>query len=222
MKIRLVQEGNIQILSVSGPVVDQNIEVLRAGIRKILNGGSHRIILELMSPDELSHSALEGIASLHQLTKKHLGDLAIVYPKVPKPPEFIMECHLNRESAIKHFMSNGRVVSELSALIASYEVEIKSLREKLRLTSGSMAVEQELTALKVENKTLKQRLEELAKAFRAPQTPQAATAKISTLEAELVRLRGVIHAFQVPNSDEAYAAKVAFLEEEVARLREGE
>lgn len=219
MKIRLVREGSVQILSISGPVVGQNIEVLRAGIRKLLNGGHNRIVLEFLSPDELNSAALEGINQLVQMAKKLLGEIAIIYPKSPKPNELVVECHLNRESALKHFLSNGRVVSELSAKITSQENAIEELRKQLR-GSETGNYQKEIAALKEENKVLKLRIEEFVQVFRNPQSSQAYAAKVASLQEEMVRLRGIIQSFRVPESDEAYAAKVAFLEEEIARLKD--
>lgn len=219
MKIKLVREGSVQILSISGPVVGQNIEVLRAGIRKLLNGGHNRIVLEFLSPEELNNAALDGINQLVQMAKKLLGEIAVIYPKSPKPNELVMDCHLNRESALKHFLSNGRVVSELLAKITNQENVIEELRQQLR-GSETGNYQKEIATLKDENKLLKLRIEEFVQIFRNPQSSQAYAAKVSALEEELVHFRTIIQAFRVPESDEAYAAKVAFLEEEIARLKE--
>ena len=192
MKIHLTQESGVQILSVTDAVVDQNVQVLKAGVTKLLKNGHNRIILELLNPKEVVPSALEGISLFHPLARQLAGDLVVVFPSALKPKELKLECYPDRASALAHFNSKtgekgAGGSTELLNLVEKQKAMIEEFRKQLQ-ASGGDALGRELAALKEENKTLKLRLEELIVAFRTPQSNTAYNEKITLLENEIMRL----------------------------------
>ncbi len=77
MKLALSSEKNVEILSVSGPIAEHDVKVLRAGIQKILKTGKNRIILELLACDSLPSEVLRTLATFDIIARELSGRIVL-------------------------------------------------------------------------------------------------------------------------------------------------
>lgn len=210
MKLQLVQENGIHILSVSGPVDDQGAQVLKAGVTKLYKNGHNRVIVELLNPREVTSNAFKVFQELHALARELAGDLVIVAAGLKHPQ---IPCYVDRPSGLAHFKgSKGAPVkpaaatsasassdpdirpnmapSELIALIEKRNALIKDLRAQLKdKTAGGVdPTAKDNERLRKENEGLREKLEELIASLRIPKSVKSYDDKIMQLEAEVIRL----------------------------------
>lgn len=213
MKLQLVQENGIHILSVSEPVDVQGAQVIKAGVTKLYKNGHNRVVIELLNPREVSPHAFKMFGELHALARELAGDLVIVAAglKHPQIPSFA-----DRRAGLSHFKGAKTVAShpisaataastvvssdpdirpnmqaaDLIALLEKRNALIKDLRIQLKdKTAGGIDTSvKESERLRRENEELRAKLDELIASIRIPKSVRSYDEKIVQLEAEIIRL----------------------------------
>ena len=79
MKLARSEERGVEILSLSGGIVEHEVQVLSAGIGKLIRGGKSRIILELMEP-LVPEGFIREVISLEKIAREHTGKLVVMIP----------------------------------------------------------------------------------------------------------------------------------------------
>lgn len=77
MKLELGREGNIEILKVTGPISTENLQVLRAGVTKLLRAGRNRIVLQMLGPQTWEAEVMRELAALNLLARELAGDVVL-------------------------------------------------------------------------------------------------------------------------------------------------
>jgi len=219
MKLQLVQENGIHILSVSGPVDDQGAQVLKAGVTKLYKNGHNRVIVELLNPREVSPNAFKMFQELHALARELAGDLVIVAAGLKHPQ---IPCYPDRPSGLGHFKGSKAApakaataapvpvssdpdirpnmpAAELIALVERRNTLIKDLRAQLKdKTAGGVdPTVKDNERLRKENEELREKLDDLISSIRIPKSVKSYDDKIVQLEAEVIRLSEQINSEKV-------------------------
>lgn len=110
MKLALGAQDGIAILTGSGDISAHDLDVLRAGIKKLFHSGRHQIILELLDAEQLPADIIREI-SRFDLTARELSGRVVLAGKNAQlreqvvkfalPP--IIECFDSREAAVQYF-----------------------------------------------------------------------------------------------------------------------
>lgn len=110
MKLALGAQDGIAVLTGSGEITAHDLDVLRAGIKKLFHSGRNQIILELLDADQLPPDIIREL-SRFDLTARELSGRVILAGKNAQlkeqvrkfalPP--IIECFDSREAAVQYF-----------------------------------------------------------------------------------------------------------------------
>ncbi len=205
MKLALSSEKNVEILVAQGPIVAHDIQVLRAGIQKILRTGKNKIILELPGSDELPSEVLRELATFDIVARELAGRIvlaqvspllkskievfakppvilsfetrpqALGFLNAPPPPEVMPEAAKPAESDT-HLLE----FSNLKAQVAELERKNKALEEQIVVTTLKRRMPGDEAVYLEKIKTLEAKIEALLTAAPAPAAaPAAAPASIA-------------------------------------------
>jgi hypothetical protein len=78
MKIKLVVESGIHILLLTDTVTVKDVEIIGAGLRKLLKNGKNRIILELDGSESLPDEVIRDIGFLDNMARELAGRIVLV------------------------------------------------------------------------------------------------------------------------------------------------
>lgn len=182
MKLSLASTKGVEILSVSGSIIDHGAKVLRAGLTKILKTGKNRIVLELPSSQDLSSDAIRDIAAFDVLARELSGRIVLagVSPALrtkieafAKPP--VILCFDTSESAVDFFTAPPRPETPATAEIKGLKAEEDAMRKRI-------------LELERENKALKEQVVVTTIARRPPAHEADYTRRIDSLESKLEKM----------------------------------
>lgn len=197
MKVALSNERGVEILSVTGSVVDHDAKILRAGVTKILKTGKNKIVVELGTPEvdqEFSSEALREMAAFDVLARELSGRLVLagISPALrvkieafAKPP--IVLCFATRKEALD-FLTTPPAPTKaepplpVAAGAPTDSGELTSLHEEQN------ALKARLLQLEAENKTLQEQVVLATIARRAPANEEVYQEKIGNLEAKIEKM----------------------------------
>jgi hypothetical protein len=212
MKLKLVQENNIQILMVSEGVTSKDVEIIKAGITKILKTGKNKILLEVNGSDTLPDDVIRDIGIMDNLARELSGRIVIVTSNAAlkkkldifaTPP--LILCFVDRKSAMAAFSPQGPLdegkkkhapapplPAPPAPALSSASVSTPQPVSKdtiLAREAGDLGVlRKDLAELKRENQILHDRLLALVENRRQSVDSTALTAKIRALELEVEKL----------------------------------
>lgn len=203
MKLNLRHEDSVAILEVSGAVDGHNLNVLKAGITKLLQDGKNRIVLYMLDATELQGDVIRDLAIIDVYARELAGKIILVSPSkelkesvklFAKPP--VVPILSSLEQALDFFKKAGpqeEDEEESGALKAQLEAknkEIESLEARLKRLDPSEI--QNLRALNAQLKTkvtfLEEQIEQVLKERRNPSDTEGFLEKISALEESVKRL----------------------------------
>lgn len=188
----------MEILSVTGPVVDLDAKILRAGITKILKTGKNKIVVEFSepsAPQELSANALREMAAFDVLARELSGRLVLgsVSPELrvkieafAKPP--VVLCFGTRKEAIDFLTAPPTSAKIETPPPAALTGEPAPNAELASLHEEQNALKSRLLMLEEENKALKEQVVITTLTRRAPENEAAYHEKIEGLEAKVAKL----------------------------------
>ncbi len=190
MKIALETLKGISVLSVTETVTEHDIEVLRAGLVKILKTGKNKIILELPKNDSLPSEVIRELASFDIMARELAGRLvlagitAVLKTKIEvfaMPP--VILTFENREKAIEFFAAPPAVETPVApANIAnSNEAAAAAVDEQNSFKTRIHELEQE-------NKLLKEQIVLATIARRPPSDEAGYLEKIASLEGKIAKM----------------------------------
>jgi anti-anti-sigma regulatory factor len=190
LKIALETLKGISVLSVTETVTEHDIEVLRAGLVKILKTGKNKIILELPKNDSLPSEVIRELASFDIMARELAGRLvlagitAVLKTKIEvfaMPP--VILTFENREKAIEFFAAPPAVETPVApANIAnSNEAAAAAVDEQNSFKTRIHELEQE-------NKLLKEQIVLATIARRPPSDEAGYLEKIASLEGKIAKM----------------------------------
>jgi anti-anti-sigma regulatory factor len=191
VKLKLTHEKGVEVLSASGPIVDHESKVLRAGISKILKTGKNKIILELPASPDLSTGVIREIAAFDVLARELSGRIVLsgVTPGLKtkieafaQPP--VILSFESKDKALEFFAAPA--VPETSAAPAQLSPE--RLEELEKLKSEDRLLRSRLHSLEQENKRLKEQVVLTTIARRPPSDEADYARRISYLETKLQKI----------------------------------
>ncbi len=168
MKLKLITQEKVTILSISEEILPAQTAILKAGVSKLFNSGTKTVILDLSEATKLEPPILTEVYHLVQLAAQLKGRLIIVSPVVGSG-------HVStREEAIK------LVRLDLSSLLAT-QATLNSQLEKLHKkktdlnakVSGAKTSGSQMKKLRHENSWLKSRVHQLESQIRGLLTTRA-------------------------------------------------
>jgi anti-anti-sigma regulatory factor len=194
VKLKLTHEKGVEVLSASGPIVDHESKVLRAGISKILKTGKNKIVLELPESPDLSAGVIREIAAYDVLARELSGRIVLsgVSPELKgkiesfaQPP--VILCFESRAKALDFFSTPPQAdataaTPALSAAAAAAHEELEKLKSEDRLMRSRMH------SLEQENKRLKEQVVRATIARRPPHDEADYARRISFLEGKLQKI----------------------------------
>lgn len=196
MKIALSSEKNVAILSVSDTVDDREIQVLRAGIKKILGSGKNRIVLELQGTQDLSSDILRELAAFDALARELSGRVvlagvsATLKTKIEtfaKPP--LILCFETRAKAIEFLTEPPKPEIPPAAVAAAQAAPApEQLKELQALQQEQGALRGRLQQLEKENAGLREQIVAATIARRPPADEAQYIDRIQKLEAKTEKL----------------------------------
>ena len=203
MKIALVAEKSIPILTASEGITTHDLQVLRAGVIKLFKSGKNKIILELPNLDSLPGEVIRELSTFDLLARELSGRLVIagvnaaLKTKIEvfaKPP--IVLTFESREKALEFLTAPptpevppttaASTTAAPSAPGAVAPPVATGEADELRAEQSSM--KQRLHDLELENKLLKEQIILATIARRPPNDEVAYVEKIQTLEAKIEKL----------------------------------
>jgi len=212
VKLELRRDGDIQILSVSGPVAEKEIGVLKAGIMKYFRDGKNKIILEMRSASDLTPENLREFALLHLIATELSGsvvlagvdsDTALRIKTFSSPP--MIQAFATAELATQYFKAPKKkpalattkpkqpqpeAAKPPAPEPALTPEESSRIRAQFRQkeTQDIMVLRKEIESLKAQNLTLIEQVEALMKDRRIPPNDASALERIETFKALGVQL----------------------------------
>jgi len=203
MKLNLRHEDSVAILEVSGAVDSHNLNVLKAGITKLLQDGKNRIVLYMLDATELQGDVIRDLAIIDVYARELAGKIILVSPSkelkesvklFAKPP--VVPILSSLEQALDFFKKAGpqgedeEESGELKVQLEAKIKEIQSLEARLKRLDPSEI--QNLRALNAQLKTkvtfLEEQIEQVLKERRNPSDAEGFLEKITALEESVKRL----------------------------------
>lgn len=77
MKLKLEQQDDIGLITLSGEISDSDSDLLRDRILEHIESGGHDVILNLAAVQSVDSKALETLLSLNEMIAERLGRLVI-------------------------------------------------------------------------------------------------------------------------------------------------
>jgi anti-anti-sigma regulatory factor len=203
MKVALRHEDSVAILEVSGSVDVHNFQVLKAGITKLLRDGKNRIILSLVSAEELESDVLRELAIIDVYARELSGKIVLSAPSeelresvkiFAKPP--VIPILSSVELGLDYFKKSAPVEEEesdpeiLKEAIKAKEKEVAALEARLKLIDPKEAIQLRAANAELKAKVglLEQQVEELLNSKRQPVEAEGFLEKITALEETVKQL----------------------------------
>jgi anti-anti-sigma regulatory factor len=188
MKIALTSEKNIQVLTASGAVAEHEVQILRAGLKKILSTGKNRIALELTLMDDLPAAVIREVATFDLLARELGGRIVLagVSPLLrtkieafAQPP--VILSFETREKAVEFLSLPPQ--PEIPPIAPSGQAYIPPIAN-----AEVNPLQTRVHDLEAENRRLREQLVLATIARRPPADEPAYLAKIQLLEAKLEKI----------------------------------
>jgi anti-anti-sigma factor len=204
MKISLGQQDGIAVLEVKGAIDIRNLQVLKAGLSKLLRDGRNRIILNLEDSDTLDSDVIREIAILNVFARELAGQILITstnetlkenilnFSKPPVVP-FLPTIAL----AVEYFQKqkpetedSPEDAAELRKKLELKEKEVEALLAKIKMLDPSELQRARSATVEAQARAdlLKAQLEKLLLERRAPVDASGFIAKIDALEETVKKL----------------------------------
>ncbi len=204
MKIQLRNQDGIEVLELEGSIDAHDMQVLKAGITKLLRAGKNRIILSFADSIALiTGDILREIAILDLFAKELAGAVVLAtsnekltqvilnytkpsvlsaFPEVKLAVSFFKNA---KEESLKPF--DSKVANEQ---LAAKDTEISALKNQLKLLDPREVADlrKKNAELLKQNGMLEEELAASLKVRRAPPTVAAYEQKVNLLEGSLARL----------------------------------
>jgi anti-anti-sigma regulatory factor len=198
LKIKLESLKNIPVLSVTEEVTKRDVDVLRAGLIKILKTGKNKIILELPSNESLPSEVIRELASFDIMARELAGRLVLagITPglktkiEVFAMPPVILTFE-NREKAVEFLSTPPAPEAPPSSVVAPAGASTAAANnDELAafLRSEQSAFKTRIQELEQENKFLKEQIVQVTIARRPPSDESGYREKIVDLEAKIEKL----------------------------------
>lgn len=204
MKLTLVQHQGIEVLTGTGEISGHDLQVLRAGLVKLLKSGKNRIVLELPEASSIPTEVLAELSKFDLLARELSGRIVLsgVSPSVraqiarhAKPP--VIECFDQLKDALAYFRPSGAIDENLptqpsaaAAPAPSPEDGEKHLKAKTEIRDRELAglneLRKKIADLENENQLLQDRLIAAITERRAyPPKDSTQAARLQSLEERL-------------------------------------
>jgi hypothetical protein len=202
MKLALTAEKSIPVLTVSEGITEHDVQILRAGIIKLLKSGKNKIILEVPNLDSIPGEVIRELSSFDIAARELSGRLVVagVSPGLKtkievfaKPP--IILTFESRAQAVEFFLSPPKPEVPATAApgtapaaggVAAGAPLVSPEAEALKAEQNSM--KQKLHDLEADNKLLKEQIILATIARRQPKDEVAYLEKIQLLESKIEKL----------------------------------
>jgi anti-anti-sigma regulatory factor len=199
LKLALTAEKSIPILTATEGITEHDVQVLRAGIIKLLKSGKNKIILEVPDLDSMPSEVIRELSSFDIAARELSGRLVVagvstgLKTKIEvfaKPP--IILTFETRAKAIEFFLTPPKPeipatapgVAPAAGAVAPGSLPPEA--EALKAEQNSM--KQRLHDLEAENKLLKEQIILATIARRQPRDEVAYLEKIQLLEGKIEKL----------------------------------
>lgn len=206
MKLALRREDSFAVLEITGGVDEHNLEVIKAGLSKLLQNGQNRIVLFFPEADAsgIESAVMRELAILDVFARELAGQIVIASPspelkesvtRFAKPPviPIVADLELAREFFQRLNAPAEEARTEAETLQKQLEVksgEVRALEARLKQLDPA-----QLDSLRAENATLRAKLgdleiqvERLTLEKRKPVDTAGLLEKIDTLEQSLTQL----------------------------------
>lgn len=201
MKIKLARELGAEILALEGPVSTAELDVLRAGITKLLRDGRNRVVVELSPDQDISAEAIRELARLDLLARELSGGILIsgLTPRIlQKVASFMnpqsLRAYATRAEALQVFAPRPKAApaaipaapAAAASALASDDAREKARQDVLARERGDVgALRRRIAELETETEALRgQLLAQLAQR-KIPPHETAYQERIRTLEARI-------------------------------------
>lgn len=77
MIVNRSQQGQVSILAVQGPLIEEDLPLLDKEVDRVLSGGSHKIVLEMRQVPFIDSAGLEKLQSIVSDLGKRGGDMRV-------------------------------------------------------------------------------------------------------------------------------------------------
>jgi anti-anti-sigma regulatory factor len=190
LKIALETLKGISVLSVTETVTEHDIEVLRAGLIKILKTGKNKIILELPKNDSLPSEVIRELASFDVMARELAGRLVlagittVLKTKIEvfaMPP--VILTFESREKAIEFFSTPPVVEAPAAPVNTANNNEAAEAIQSERNSFKTRVHE-----LEQENKLLREQIVLATIARRPPSDEAGYLEKIAALEGKIAKM----------------------------------
>jgi anti-anti-sigma regulatory factor len=208
VKLVLQKEKDLSILSVLGPVSQDQARILQAGIKKLLREGKHKIVLDFEEPRSLNVESLQLLLELHIMATELSGQIVlsgidpatqVTIRNLSNPP--LLKAFSSKEEAFQSFPkprdlddsppltsapSGSQAEIKATAPVASEEEVSKLKEEILARERGDLGeLRKKLASLEKQNAELKLRIQEVYRERRYPLDEKGLQSQIETLELKL-------------------------------------
>lgn len=202
MKIKLARELGAEILALEGPVSTAELDVLRAGITKLLRDGRNRVVVELSPDQDISAEAIRELARLDLLARELSGGILIsgLTPRVlQKVASFMnpqsLRAYPTRAEALQVFAPRPKggdvtaaapVATPAVATPVSDDAREKARQDVIARERGEVgALRRRIAELETEAEALRAQLLTKLELRKTPPHETAYQERIRTLEARI-------------------------------------
>lgn len=221
MKLTLTQQDGVAVLTAAGDVSTHDIDVLRAGLTKLMSSGKNQVLLELTDTEKIPPDMIREISKFDLLARELSGRVMLVglealrtrVIQFAQPP--VIECFTDKAIAIQQIKAKPSQKTKASEPPApspapaptaspaassstphsSRPEDVAKLKSEIRqreLTDAT-SLRKRISDLENENKLL---MERLHKAMVAHQTPSTAVAQQAQVQALQAQLEGLLAQFR--------------------------
>jgi anti-anti-sigma regulatory factor len=196
MKIALSTVDGVSILTGGGEITTHDVDVLRAGLTKLLKSGRNRIILEFPEAERIPDSVLREMAKLDILARELSGRIVMLGAneqfrkrvlQFALPP--VMECFDKREQALGYFKQKDapKVAIAPTAVPSAGQADVPPTQKakaefRSKELSGATELRKRVSELENENQLLTKQLHAAWLASRPAPTPQASQGEFEILK----------------------------------------
>lgn len=205
MKLALRQEENCSVLEIQGSIDAQNFAVLKAGLTKLFQNGKNRIVLHIVSPNDISTDVIRELAILDVFARELSGKLVLasenedlkakvssfakppivaILPSVAKAVEYLREASAGEES--------GEASEEVLAQLEAKNKQIAALEAQVKQADPAAvnALRAENAELKDKVKLLETQIADILSKRKKPEVVEGFFEKIEALEESLRKISG--------------------------------
>lgn len=221
MKLKAYQKNDVAVLEVSGPMIPQELPVLKAGIGKYFRSGKNKILLDLRKTEELPVFCLKELVKLHLLASELSG--AIVIAGKSEAVKKVIQSY-STPPPLRYFEEIDQAIQSFS--LADAESVLKDAEPPKPAAApvpGTLPAAQDtvrLRELEKENAILRGRVQnadtDASKKLRA-ENSELKTA-VNAMEAEI---RELVRFRKTPVDPGAYKSRILQLEASLAEYAEG-